>query len=47
MDLYSQIIAVYPELATTSTYDPFFDGIIQLRDDGDGIGQARSTWLNC
>ena len=37
MNLYSQIIAVYPELTITPTYDPFFDGIIQLRDDGDGI----------
>jgi len=37
MDLYSQIIAVYPELTITPTFDPFFNGTVQLRDDGDGI----------
>jgi hypothetical protein len=43
MDLYSKIIEIYPELTITATFDPFFDGTIQLRDDGDGI-QYIAKW---
>jgi hypothetical protein len=38
MDLYTQIIAAYPELKITETEDKFGkDGVIKLQDDGDGI----------
>lgn len=43
MDLYSQIISVYPELAITEEKDEFRNGSIQLRDDGDGI-QYIAKW---
>lgn len=42
MDLYSQIIAVYPEL-TTKDFDPNF-GTILLRDDSDGLGAYLAKW---
>ena len=40
-DLYSQIIAVYPELAEG---DYFYRGIITLQDDSDGKGQYIAAW---
>jgi hypothetical protein len=43
MDLYSQIIEVYPELAITEQNDPFFKGIVKLQDDGDGV-QYIAEW---
>ena len=43
MDFYSQIIAAYPELAVNLPFDPFSDGTIELRDDGDGI-QYIYSW---
>jgi hypothetical protein len=43
MDLYTEITTVYPELKITKNYDPFNDGTIQLRDDGDGI-QYIAKW---
>jgi hypothetical protein len=43
MDLYSQIIAAYPELTIKEGYDPFNNGVIQLQDDGDGI-QYLAKW---
>jgi len=41
MSLYSQIIAVYPELTITQTKDNFFDGTIVLADDGDGVNYIK------
>jgi hypothetical protein len=43
MDLYSQIIAVYPELKITAENDEFRNGSIRLQDDGDGI-QFIAKW---
>ena len=43
MDLYSQIIAAYPELTIKEGFDPFNNGAIQLQDDGDGI-QYIAKW---
>ena len=43
MDLYTQIIAVYPELTIKEGFDPFNNGVIQLQDDGDGI-QYIAKW---
>jgi hypothetical protein len=43
MDLYSQIIMVYPELIPTETHDEFMNGSIRLQDDGDGI-QYIAKW---
>jgi len=43
MDLYSQIIEVYPELKITEQDDPFFKGIVKLQDDGDGV-QYIAEW---
>ena len=44
MDLYSEIIAVYPELTITTESNEFFVGkSIELKDDGDGI-QYISKW---
>jgi len=44
MDLYTQIISVYPELTITKEYDPFdLGGVIRLRDDGDGV-QYIAEW---
>jgi hypothetical protein len=43
MDLYSQIIGVYPELAITNEYDEFQYGLIRLQDDGDGV-QYIAKW---
>ena len=37
MSLYSEIIAVFPELTITPEKDSFFDGTILLVDDGDGV----------
>lgn len=40
MDLYEQIISVYPEAK-----DSFgIDGTIKLRDDSDGLGQYIAKW---
>lgn len=43
MDLYTQIINTYPELTITKDYDPFIDGTIRLKDDGDGV-QYIAQW---
>ena len=43
MDLYTQITTVYPELTITKDYDPFFNGTIRLKDDGDGV-QYIAEW---
>lgn len=44
MDLYSQIIAVYPELTITTESNEFFVGkSIELKDDGDGV-QYIAKW---
>jgi len=43
MDLYSEIIAVYPELTITDTYDEFRNGKIRLQQDEDGI-QYIAKW---
>jgi hypothetical protein len=43
MDLYTQIIAVYPELTITDERDQFRNGIVQLKDDGDGV-QYIAKW---
>ena len=37
MTIYEQIITAYPELTITESFDPFFNGTIELFDDGDGI----------
>ena len=37
MDLYSKIISEYPELEIKEGYDPFRNGTISLKDDGDGV----------
>jgi hypothetical protein len=42
MDLFSEIIKVYPEL-TEADFHPF-DGTIILRDDSDGIGAYIAKW---
>jgi hypothetical protein len=43
MDLYTQIIAAYPELEITENDDKFGkNGIIKLQDDGDGIPYIAS-----
>ena len=42
MDLYNQIVSVYPEL-TADDFRPF-DGSISLRDDSDGLGQYIAKW---
>lgn len=42
-DLYSQIIAVYPELTITETYCEFRNGRIRLQQDEDGI-QYIAKW---
>jgi hypothetical protein len=44
MDLYSAIISTYPELEIKEGYDPFKDGTIQLKDDGDGVGAYLAEW---
>lgn len=36
MNLYEQIVAAYPELKVTPNKDEFYNGSIELRDDGDG-----------
>lgn len=43
MDLYSKIIEFYPELTIKSGFDPFYDGTVKLRDDGDGV-QYIEIW---
>lgn len=43
MDLYSLIIAEFPELEITSELDPFRNGTVQLKDDGDGV-QYIANW---
>jgi hypothetical protein len=44
MDLYTKIIAVYPELEITETDDKFGkNGLIKLQDDGDGV-QYIASW---
>jgi hypothetical protein len=42
-DLYSEIVAVYPELAITDTYDEFRNGKIRLQQDEDGV-QYIAKW---
>ena len=37
MNLYEEIITVYPELTITNDKDEFQNGSILLKDDGDGI----------
>jgi hypothetical protein len=41
MSLYEEIIAVYPELTITPEKDEFFNGVIILGDDGDGINYVK------
>jgi hypothetical protein len=41
MSLYSEIIAVYPELTITKDKDIFYDGTIVLADDGDGVNYIK------
>ena len=43
MDLYSQIVAAYPELVPTEEHDEFRNGSIRLQDDGDGV-QYIAKW---
>ena len=43
MDLYSLVIAEFPELEITSEKDAFRDGTVRLQDDGDGI-QYIAVW---
>lgn len=43
MDLYSQIIAIYPELTATDSFNEFFNGRIRLQQDEDGI-QYIAKW---
>jgi hypothetical protein len=40
MDLYAEIIKVYPELTT----DDFLNGVVTLQDDGDGTGAYIREW---
>ena len=42
MSLYSEIVAVYPELTITAEKDEFFNGTIVLADDGDGINYIQA-----
>jgi hypothetical protein len=44
MDLYSQIIAAYPELTISTGFDPFSDGTVELKDDSDGQGAYIAKW---
>jgi hypothetical protein len=37
MNLYEEIITVYPELTITNDKDEFQNGSILLKDDGDGV----------
>jgi hypothetical protein len=41
MDLFTKITETYPEL--TASDFPFVGGLIQLRDDGDGV-QYIAVW---
>lgn len=41
MNLYDQIIATYPEL-TPNDFAP--NGLINLRDDSDGVGAYIEKW---
>jgi hypothetical protein len=43
MDLYSEIIAVYPELTATEEFNEFWKGRIRLQQDEDGI-QYIAKW---
>ena len=44
MDLYTQIIAAYPELEISDTNDKFGKSeVIKLQDDGDGV-QYIASW---
>lgn len=43
MDLYSLVIAEFPELAITPEKDSFRNGTVQLNDDGDGV-QYIAKW---
>lgn len=40
--LYSRILAIYPELATANSV--FFDGTIELRNEGDERGDFIAVW---
>jgi hypothetical protein len=42
MSLYSEIVAVYPELTITPEKDEFYNGTILLADDGDGINYIQA-----
>lgn len=42
-DLYSLIIAEFPELTITAENDVFKNGTVNLQDDGDGV-QYISAW---
>lgn len=37
MTLFEKIIEIYPELTPNVEKDEFYNGLIELRDDGDGI----------
>ena len=43
MSLYEKIIAIYPELTPTETYNPFFD-VILLENASDGKGDYIAKW---
>ena len=43
MDLYHQIVAVYPELTITDTYDEFRNKSIRLEQDENGV-QYIAKW---
>jgi hypothetical protein len=40
MDLYVEIIKVYPEITT----DDFLNGVVTLQDDSDGSGAYIKEW---
>lgn len=42
MDLYKEIVKVYPEL-TSEDFNPE-KGLIHLRDDSDGVGAYIAKW---
>ncbi len=41
MDIYKQIIEVYPELKTQDFYP---NGVINLQNDSDGLGDYIAKW---
>ena len=44
MTLYEKIIAIYPELTPTETYNEFIVGSIRLENAGDGKGDYIAKW---